>query len=228
MRRVRRTSAAVPPVLSSRMSAAVALSVALHVFLIYGFAVPAGSSTVKHAIAFEARLEPALISASPPQIKAPERNYARRPAPPAIVPAPPAPIVFAERPAAMQSVSHAEPSRAANVVVPIPTIVDPVHYPAKELDVYPQALSPIAPTYPKAALATQSAGSVTLLVLIDEAGRVTGTSVMDAGPDALFEQAAQEALAKASFYPAQKEGRTVRCQILIKVEFEANDNNAVQ
>jgi TonB family protein len=210
------------------MSAAVVLSVALHVFLIYGFAVPAVSSPVKHAIAFDARLEPAPISTSPLQIKAPERNRAHRPAPPAVVLAPPAPSGLADRPAAMQSVAHTEPSRAADVVVSIPTIVDPVHYPAKELDVYPQALSPITPDYPKAALAAQSAGSVTLLVLIDEAGRVTGTSVMDAGPDGLFEQAAKEALAKASFYPAQKEGRTVRSQILIKVEFDANDTNDVQ
>jgi protein TonB len=61
---------------------------------------------------------------------------------------------------------------------------------------------------------------VTLLVMIDEAGRVEGTSVVDAVPDGVFEQAAQQALANAAFYPAQKDGRTVRSRILIKVEFD--------
>lgn len=64
------------------------------------------------------------------------------------------------------------------------------------------------------------AGSVTLLVLIDEAGRVVGTSVMDATLDGVFEQAAQQALANAAFYPAQKDGRMVRSRVLIKVEFD--------
>ncbi len=61
---------------------------------------------------------------------------------------------------------------------------------------------------------------MTLLVLIDEAGRVVGTSVTDAAPDGVFEQAAQQAVENAVFYPAQKDGRTVRSRILIKVEFD--------
>ena len=101
-----------------------------------------------------------------------------------------------------------------------PTIPDPVHYPAKDLDIYPQALNRITPVYPQVARDAQVAGSVTLLVLIDEAGRVLGTSVMDATPDGVFDQVAQQALANAAFYPAQKDGRTVRSRILIRVEFD--------
>jgi outer membrane biosynthesis protein TonB len=44
--------------------------------------------------------------------------------------------------------------------------------------------------------------------------------VTDAAPGGVFEQVAQQALANAAFYPAQKEGRTVRSRILIKVEFD--------
>ena len=99
-------------------------------------------------------------------------------------------------------------------------IPDPVHYPAKDLDVYPQASKRITPVYPEMARDSKVAGSVTLLVLIDEAGRVVDTSVMDATPDGVFEQAAQQALANAAFYPAQKDGRMVRSRVLVKVEFD--------
>lgn len=74
--------------------------------------------------------------------------------------------------------------------------------------------------YPQAARDAQIAGSVTLLVLIDETGRVLGTSVMDAAPDGVFEQAAQQAVESALFYPAQKDGHTVRSRIVIKIEFD--------
>ena len=100
------------------------------------------------------------------------------------------------------------------------TIPDLVHYPAKDLDVYPQALTRITPEYPQAARDAQVTGSVTLLVSIDETGRVIGISVMDAAPDGVFEQAAQQAVENTPFYPAQKDGRTVRSRILIKVEFD--------
>ena len=113
-----------------------------------------------------------------------------------------------------------EPATAAAGNAPGTIVPDTVHYPAKDLDIYPQASKRIAPAYPGSARDAQIAGSVTLLVMIDEAGRVEGTSVVDAVPDGVFEQAAQQALASAAFYPAQKDGRTVRSRILVKVEFD--------
>lgn len=110
----------------------------------------------------------------------------------------------------------------------IATIPDPVHYPAKDLDIYPQALRRITPVYPETARDAQVAGAVTLLVLIDEVGKVVGTSVMDAAPDGVFEEAAQQALANAMFYPAQKDGRMVRSRVLIKVEFDPELTGAAQ
>ena len=76
------------------------------------------------------------------------------------------------------------------------------------------------PVYPEMARDSKVAGFVTLLVLIDETGGVVDTSVMDAMPQGVFEQAAQQALANAAFYPAQKDGRMVRSRVLIKVEFD--------
>jgi protein TonB len=113
-----------------------------------------------------------------------------------------------------------EPAALAGGEVAAANIPDPVHYPAKDLDVYPQAAKRIAPVYPEMAHDSRVAGSVTLLVLIDEAGRVVDTSVLDATPEGVFEQAAQQALANAAFYPAQKDGRVVRSRVLIKVEFD--------
>lgn len=121
-----------------------------------------------------------------------------------------------------------EPAATAGSDSTVANIPDPVHYPAKDLDIYPQASKRITPVYPEMARDSKVAGSVTLLVLIDEAGRVVGTSVMDAAPDGVFEQAAQQALANAAFYPAQKDGRTVRSRILIKVEFDPSLADAAQ
>ncbi|HXF16254.1 MAG TPA: TonB family protein [Burkholderiales bacterium] len=131
---------------------------------------------------------------------------------------------------ASEPVSAAQPVAIPDVPVPEPqpskdrdessVIPDLVHYAASQLDVYPRALQTIAPAYPTGALETQTAGFVTLLVLIDEVGRVMGTTVVDATPDGVFEQAAQQALAEAIFYPAQREGHSVRSRILVKVEFD--------
>ena len=81
---------------------------------------------------------------------------------------------------------------------------------------------------PKAAREAQVAGSVTLLVLIDEAGRVLGTSEADAAPGGVYEQAAQQAVASSCFYPAQRDGRAVRSRILVKVEFDPAVADAAQ
>jgi len=121
-----------------------------------------------------------------------------------------------------------EPAASAGGGATVANIPDPVHYPAKDLDIYPQALKPITPVYPEMARDSKVAGSVTLLVLIDEAGRVVGTSVMDATPGGVFEQAAQQALANAAFYPAQKDGRTVRSRVLINVEFDPESTGTAQ
>jgi outer membrane biosynthesis protein TonB len=50
---------------------------------------------------------------------------------------------------------------------------DPVHYAARDLDVYPQPLNRIEPVYPQTALAGKIGGWVMLLLLIDNSGRVT-------------------------------------------------------
>ena len=202
------------------MSAAVAVSATVHLSLIYFPSLPAGSTTVMYPMVLDARLQP---SPSPPprhHVKTPERAGVHSPsALPAVVtvPLPAIPLAATPAPAPMQSAADPE----LETIAPTGAVIDTVHYAAKELDIYPQARRPITPAYPTAAVDMKTAGSVTLLVLIDEVGRVTEASVRDSVPVGLFEVAAQHAVANAEFYPAQKDGRTVRSQILIRVEFDA-------
>ena len=221
------------------MSAAVALSVAFHVFLIYGFSLAPDVGPGARVSAVHARLILTQPPRSPQQRKPTDRIGARQEAPPAPTALPePAAGGSAEPatavPAAIAPIDPGpidpgpidpgpidpEPAAPAGGEVTAPNIPDPVHYSAKDLDVYPQAAKRIAPLYPEMAHNAKVAGSVTLLVLIDEAGRVVDTSVTDATPEGVFEQAAQQALANAAFYPAQKEGRLVRSRVLIKIEFD--------
>ncbi len=205
------------------MSAAVALSIAFHIFLIYGFSFAPDSGHGARVTAIHVRLMSPQPPRSPQRAKPLERIGAREPWPAPTVLSQPAATASAE-PSTVPSPTSApidpEPAAPAGSDATVVNIPDPVHYPAKDLDVYPQASKRITPVYPEMARDSKVVGSVTLLVLIDEAGRVVDTSVMDATPDGVFEQAAQQALANAAFYPAQKDGRMVRSRVLVKVEFD--------
>jgi TonB family protein len=111
------------------------------------------------------------------------------------------------------------PEAAAVADAGIPALRDLVHYEAKELDTYPQLRAPLNPVYPQAALAQGTAGAVTVLVLIDETGKVTEASVIDAVPAGYYEDSARDALLQAAFWPASREGRNVRSRILVNMAF---------
>src|SRR5258708_9938248 len=224
MRRVRQTSPGLSPAVFSRMSAAVAVSAALHVFLIYGFSLPPDSGAGARVTVIQARVSRRQPGAGPQQAKTPGRDGVpdSSPATPVVLSAP-IPDVVEELVTATTPATAAndpEPSAAEGGVATRSNIPDPVHYAAKDLDVYPQAIKPITPAYPEAAHESEVAGFVTLQVSIDEVGRIVDISVIDAAPDGVFEQAALQALASAAFYPARKDGRSVRSRILIKVEFD--------
>lgn len=137
-----------------------------------------------------------------------------------VVPEAPAPAQSPDAPrevaAESAEVAALDPSAEAGV----PALRDPVHYEAKELDTYPQLRDPLSPVYPQVALSQGIAGAVTVLVLIDETGKVTEASVVDAKPEGFFDDSARRALAQASFLPASREGRSVRSRILISVSYD--------
>jgi len=201
----------------ARLSLAVVLSATLHLYLIYGLALRPTHSSADRISIINARLlpEPAVLKRL--ALAAPAASQRNRipPAQPQ-VPSSPEPI---ETPVpAAQTLPAGDRSPEPEVLTA--SLPDRVHYAARELDVYPQPLNRIEPVYPQTALAGEIGGSVTLLLLIDESGRVTDVSVVDASPQDVFEESALRALAATAYSPAQKSGRAVRSRILVKVDYD--------
>jgi protein TonB len=198
-----------------RLLLALALSAALHLSLIYGVAVGRSEPTLAHVIL--ARVQPAADAPKVGRIAAAHPAALRRlidatseaqgntspfSAPPESQPA-----------AAAASVLN--DSRAP--AVEVPALVDPTWYTAKDLDLYPQALTPVEPPYP--ASVSDVAGEVTVLLAIDEYGAVQDSSVVTAQPPGYFEESALSVFRTARFAPAQRDGRPVRSRIVVKVRF---------
>jgi len=102
----------------------------------------------------------------------------------------------------------------------IPLAEDPTYYPATQVDKHPVSLQPIHPQYPEDAEAANIVqGEVTLLLLIDEFGKVQDISVADAKPEGYFEESAISAFRNVRFSPAQRNGRDVKSRMLIRVQY---------
>jgi len=214
VRRIRQLPQGASQTAFERLSVAVVLSATLHLYLIYGLALQPAHSPPDRLSIINARLLP-------------EPAVTKRPAAPAvqrgrIVPVQPrvsslpepveTPVPAAQAPPAGDRSPEPEDSLAS--------FPDPVHYAARDLDVYPQPLNRIEPAYPQTALAGEIGGSVTLLLLIDESGRVSNASVVDAFPPDVFDESALRALAATAYSPAKKNGRVVRSRILVKVDYD--------
>lgn len=166
-----------------------------------------------------AALPPTIVAAAKkvPAVVPPETA----PAPPEPAPAPPSSAVPA---AAPPSSTPAPPSSLPAVELPVAE--DPTYYPAAKVDVHPQSLKKIEPTYPDAAADAGIQGQVTLLLLIDEYGVVRDASVADAKPEGWFEDSALAAFKNARFTPAERKGRAVKSRVLIRVTYELNGNGS--
>jgi hypothetical protein len=88
---------------------------------------------------------------------------------------------------------------------------DPTYYPARELDAYPQ------PAQPLEFDRLPGAGSIRLLLLIDEHGIVNELSLVEAGGSARLDEALRTVLVAARFIPARKDGRDVKSRVLLRV-----------
>ena len=216
MRRIRQVPQGVSQAAFARLSVAVVLSATLHLYLIYGLALRPTHGSADRVSIINARLLPEPAVMKRPTLAAPATLRRRIPPAQPQVPSLPEPI---ETPVpAAQTLPAVD--RSPEPEVSIASLPDPVHYAARDLDVYPQPLNRIEPVYPQTALAGEIGGSVTLLLLIDESGRVTDVSVVDASPQDVFEESALRALAGTAYSPAQKNGRAVRSRILVKVDYD--------
>lgn len=192
------------------------LSTTLHLYLIYGLALRPTHVPADRPSIISARLlhEPAVTTR--PAMAVPAMKHRRIPR---LLPQVPSLPESVEIPVPAAQVSPAG-VRGAETEVSFASFPDPVHYAARDLDIYPQPLTRIEPAYPQSALAGDIGGSVTLLLLIDESGRVTNVSVVDAFPQDVFEESALRAVAATAYLPGQKNGRAVRSRILVKVDYD--------
>ena len=216
MRRIRQVPQGVSQVAFERLSVAVVLSATLHLYLIYGLALQPTHRATDRVSIIHTRLLPEPALQKHPTLVAPATKRSLIPPVQPPVPSLAEPI---ETPVLAAQVPLAE-DRSPEPEVSTASLPDPVHYAARELDVYPQPLNRIEPAYPQTALTAEIVGSVTLLILIDESGRVTDVSVVDASPQDVFDESALQALAATAYSPAQKGGRAVRSRILVKIEYD--------
>lgn len=202
-----------------RLVVAGAASLLLHLALLLGVSIqPAGSGRDDVSMLF-ARLEPAPEST-------PARDIAEPKAEENTLPAredSPAQPVASRAEARAKPQPAVAPQSAAGGGIELPFVRDPTYYPVRQLDVYPQPLTPLKLDYPATARAD---GRLLVLLLIDEFGIVNEASIVEAEPPGYFEEAALAVFRAARFSPAQKQGKAVKSRALLQVNYIYGDNQA--
>ncbi len=218
---------------AEKLALTLAASLILHFALIFGLQIRAESTASHTSHVIRAHLvetSNAVAAPQPAPMQAPEPDVGPKTAPPEVYPAEPAraPLLLPmePEPPAAASASAAAPESSANLPsIEVPLIEDPTYYSAKEVDVHPTALQAIQPLYPEEAASANVTGSVVLVLLLDESGKVRELSVEEANPPGTFEQSALDAFRSARFTPAQRNGRVVKSRVRIKVSYELSDKH---
>lgn len=73
--------------------------------------------------------------------------------------------------------------------------------------------------YPETAKISKLEGKVMVKVLIDEKGNVTSTEIIES-LSIECDKAAVDAIKKVKFTPAMKDGKKVKCEVMIPVQFK--------
>lgn len=90
-----------------------------------------------------------------------------------------------------------------------------------DLEKRPEAVSQVAPTYPAELRKAKVEGVVTMLFVLDEAGRVEDPRVENSSrPE--FEKPALDAIRKWRFSPGMKDGQPVRTYIRVPMRFRVS------
>lgn len=197
--------------LSPRLGAALAASVALH---LYGLALleamPRGMSWGELSM-----LEPGGRAKTLRAVLRPEAPAWTPPVAPALPQAAPKPAPSEPVPAPSGQPGG---SAAAPTLSPLPP---QRYFQTRELDVRPGILVRVEPEYPEAAARRFLSGRVIARLLIDESGAVERVAIVSADPPGYFEESATRAFMAARFTPGMKDGRAVRVQMLLEVTFDS-------
>lgn len=164
--------------------------------------------------------------------KAPEKIPEAAPLVTVAVPVPPQEVQAVEAaPASIRPTGEQAPvSQAARRGTPeasglpnLPLGIDTNWYLARQVDKHPKAIGKVEPIYPEEAKRRNIEGSLKLMLKIDDLGRVLSAEVVEATPPGVFDAAALQAFGEARFQPAIKDGRPVRYQAYIRVDFKLED-----
>ena len=208
--------------MGERLIFAVVASLALHLALVFFIQSKPREADATIPGAMTARLEPAASVQPEAPVAAEEQLPAAESKEPAAADGAPSEPVNAAQPLDAPPPALKPEPREPGAALQVPVIRDPTYYAARFLDEYPRPLGPIEPRYPAQARSGNISGSVTLLLLIDENGVLQESSVLDARPESIFNEAALEAFRDMRFSPGRKDGRAVRSRVLVTVGFEAN------
>lgn len=108
----------------------------------------------------------------------------------------------------------------AEALLPLRAPLPPRYFKSSELDAGP-APTELAPlVYPERELINRIRGVVQIRIYISDTGRVEKSEIVSASPAGRFEDAATEAIRATRFRPGVKDGRAVRSQKLVEVEFD--------
>lgn len=201
----------------ARFVLALVASLALHLALAFGVQIKAAQPMTRVQATMEVRIERAPQARVKELLTVSVADTAEK--------KPEEPKPDEEKPT-LQPPAPAESVPAMLPTLDIPLLEDPTWYPAKQVDVHPTALYPIKPDYPDKGAERGVEGNVVLLLLIDEAGTVKEVTVMEANPEGVFEESALAAFRDARFAPAKKNGRAVKCRVVIRVSYELNDRKS--
>lgn len=174
----------------------------------------------------------AATAPEPQPLALPRESPTPLPQAPASLPAPAAPAsptapASSPSPAPVATPAAAAPLPPASIgpasptsLPSVPLGIDTTWYQARQVDSHPKAMGRIEPVYPEEARRGNVEGSLKLMVKIDDLGRVLSAEVVEARPPGIFDRAALDAFRDARFQPAMKDGRPVRYQAYMRVDFK--------
>jgi protein TonB len=107
-----------------------------------------------------------------------------------------------------------------NPLMPLRAPLPPRYFKSSELDAGPAPMQLAPLVYPEKELINRIRGVVQMRIYISDAGLVEKSEIVSASPAGRFEDAATEAIRATRFRPGVKDGRAVRSQKLVEVEFD--------
>lgn len=96
------------------------------------------------------------------------------------------------------------------------------YYKRSELDQPPGTFNDIAPIYPTTA--DPNGGRVVARIMINEDGKADKVIIEEATPPGQFEQSVIDAFGSAQYRPGMKNGKAVKSQMKIEIEFYPEDS----